>query len=134
MSALRAGAAVEAKPQRDGYSWLVLADAARVYEAAAAAASRVSEDGVSVMIHPEECTIERGADGILRWVREDGELVGVCAAADAEALVKAFFGGLPLVASREPRIGSMRYEDEGVEVVWRRASQAERDIGRPRSA
>lgn len=131
MAALRAGAAVEAKPQRNGYLWLVEAARGRSRDAEGLRESRTSDCRTRLLLRPGECRAERDeAQGC--WLFYLDGIESPVGFTDDERIARLFDQGKALVAD------SGRGELDGAWRAWRKASDAdarsEVALGKPKSA
>jgi hypothetical protein len=131
MSALRAGAAVEAREQSGGYSWLVEAAQGRSRDAEGLRESRTSDCRTRLLLRPDECRVERDEAQECWLFHLDGIESPVGFTFD-EQMARLFDEGKALVAD------SAHGEIDGAWCAYRKASNGDANgevaLGKPKSA
>ena len=131
MSALRAGAPVEARQQQKGYLWLVEAAHGRSRDADGLRESRTSDCRTRLLLRPDECRVEHDQESGC-WLFYLGGTESLVGFTDDERMARRFIEGTALVADRQ------QGERDGAWNAWRKASNGdaagEVATGKPKSS
>jgi hypothetical protein len=130
VDALRAGVAVEAREQKNGYQWLVVAAHGRSRDAEGLRESRTSDCRTRLLLRPDECRVERDDEQGCWLFYFDGTESSV-GFTENEEMARRFGEGHALVAD------SQYGERNGAWCVWRKASNGDANgevaLGKPKS-